>query len=64
MFDFLRNKGYTICSLERKSYDSLEIIEKEVRCLKCGNRWIEVFERERKALKSNVDVYLASDMLV
>lgn len=63
MFNFLAQKGYTICDLERKSYHSVEVTEQEVKCPKCGNRWIKKFSCERKVLKSNVDVYLASDMV-
>ena len=62
-FDYLVRKGYTICPLERKSYTSTEAEEREVKCPKCGNEWVAKFSRERKAMKSNVDVYLASDLV-
>lgn len=64
MFDFLRKKGYTICPLERKSYVSAEVEEQRVECPKCKHVWTEEFVKEHKVMKSNVDVYLASDMLV
>ncbi len=63
MFKFLKRKGYTICSLERKSYSSIEIEEKDVKCPKCNHKWTTKFTKEHKSLKSNVDVYLASDMI-
>lgn len=62
-FNYLAHKGYTICPLERKSYTSTEVEEREVKCPKCGNEWAAEFSRERKAMKSNVDVYLASDLV-
>lgn len=64
MFDFLSKKGYTICSLERKSYVSTEVEERAVECPKCKHEWTEELTKEHKVMKSNVDVYLASDMLV
>ena len=57
------HKGYTICPLERKSYCSIEIDEREIRCPKCNNEWVARFSHERKVMKSNVDVYLASDLV-
>jgi len=62
-FGLLESKGYTVCSLERKIYNSVEENERVVKCPKCGNNWPVKFARKRKAMKSNVDVYLASDML-
>lgn len=64
MFNFLERKGYTICSLERKAYNSTEIEEREVKCPGCGNKWVTKIVREHRMMKSNVDVYLASDMMV
>lgn len=63
MFDFLSEKGYTICPLERKSYISTEVEWREVKCPACGNQWTAQFTKEHKAMKSNVDVYLATEML-
>ena len=63
MFSFLRSKGYVVCPLERKSYNSVEIEKQDVKCLKCGNEWTAEFTKEHKTMKSNVDVYLASDMV-
>lgn len=63
MFGFLTQKGYTICELERKSYHSIDIEERKIKCQKCGHEWAEKLSREHKVMKSNVDVYLASDMV-
>ena len=63
MLQFLGEKGYTICPLVRKSYNSVEIEEIDAKCPKCGNEWVMELSREHKAMKSNVDVYLASDMV-
>lgn len=62
-FDNLREKGYTICPLERKSYISTEVEERETKCPRCGNKWTTRFKREHKMMKSNVDVYLATELL-
>lgn len=61
-FHFLESVGYTICSLERKSYlDPAEY--KEFVCEGCGTaNTVQILPESRK-LKSNVDVYLASEML-
>ena len=62
-FRFLRDKvGYTVCSLYRKSYVESARYE-QFDCENCGfsNR-VKVLPENIK-LKSNVDVYLASDML-
>lgn len=64
MFNFLKRKGYTVCPLERKAYNSTEIEEYGVKCPKCGNEWTEKTVKEHKTMKSNVDVYLASDMMM
>jgi uncharacterized LabA/DUF88 family protein len=63
MFDFLRQKGYVICPLERKSYNSSEIEKCEVKCPKCKHKWAAEFTRTHRAMKSNVDVYLATELL-
>ena len=63
MFDFLGQKGYTICSLERKAYTSIQIEKREAKCPKCGYQWTAKLSNEHKVMKSNVDVYLASDMV-
>ena len=60
---FLKEKvGYTICPLERKSYVA-DARYKNFRCLKCGflNK-VKILPKVTK-MKSNVDVYLASDMV-
>lgn len=64
MFKYLQGRGYTICALERKSYNSTNLDEHEVKCPECDHEWTESFAKERKTMKSNVDVYLASDMIV
>lgn len=63
MFNFLERKGYIVCPLERKSYNSVETEGREVKCSKCGNEWTVEFAREHKVMKSNVDVYLATELL-
>lgn len=62
-FEYLAKKGYTICPLTRKSYNSVETEEYDVKCPRCGNEWKAEFSRERKIMKSNVDVYLATELL-
>lgn len=64
VFDFLERKGYVVCPLERKIYNSVELEERNVECPKCGNRWLEKVVKEHKAMKSNVDVYLATELLL
>lgn len=62
-FRFLSDKiGYKVCSLNRKSY--IEPARYDVfKCKNCGaSNKVKVFSENVK-LKSNVDVYLASDML-
>lgn len=63
MFNFLEYRGYTICALERKTYNSMEIDRQDVEYPKCGTRWTTESVRRRKAMKSNVDVYLATELL-
>lgn len=62
-FKKLKRVGYTVCPMERKKYVQ-EAKRETVNCWKCGtpNR-IEVLGEVTK-YKSNVDVYLASDMLL
>lgn len=62
-FSALEREGYVICPLERKSYKNIETIEKNVKCPKCGHKWTTKLRKERKMLKSNVDVYLATELL-
>jgi uncharacterized LabA/DUF88 family protein len=64
MFRTLSKKGYIVCPLERKSYVSADVEAQKVKCPQCKHIWTAEFVRERKVMKSNVDVYLASDMLV
>lgn len=64
MFNFLERKGYTICALKRKSYNFVEVEKQNMKCPRCGYGWNAESAKERKMMKSNVDVYLASDMLV
>ena len=62
-FEFLQNQvGYTICSLERKSYVSPAKYG-SFRCKECGflNK-VKILSKIVK-MKSNVDVYLATDMV-
>lgn len=63
MFEFLEGKGYVVCALERKAYSLVEVEKRGVKCPRCGNEWVVEFARERRAMKSNVDVYLATELL-
>lgn len=61
-FDRLEAVGYSICALERKAYANPPIY-KEVKCRNCkATRRVQVLKKVTK-LKSNVDVYLATDLL-
>lgn len=61
-FSKLEKAGYTIRSLERKAYTEPPVY-KEVRCRSCKTvRRVQVLRKSTK-LKSNVDVYLATDLL-
>ena len=62
-FNFLARKGYTICPLERKSYYSVETKEHDVECPNCHYKWVAEFVDKNKVMKSNVDVYLATELL-
>lgn len=58
----LRRAGYEICSLARKAY-SEPAVYRRVRCRRCGHTWDAKVMSSTLKKKSNVDVYLASDML-
>ncbi len=61
-FDKLRDTGYDVRSLERKAYTEPPVY-REVKCRSCKTkRRVQVLKRTTK-LKSNVDVYLATDLL-
>lgn len=61
-FQRLEKAGYTICSLERKSYTN-EAKYADFECSECGtNNTVQVLPETTK-LKSNVDVYMAIDMM-
>lgn len=61
-FSSLKRAGYTVCSLSRKTYID-PAMYKEVKCKKCGNvQKVQTLKRSIK-MKSNVDVYLATDLL-
>lgn len=61
-FQRLEKVGYTICSLERKSYTN-EAKYADFPCSKCGVlNTVQVLPESPK-LKSNVDVYMAVDMM-
>lgn len=51
MFNFLKRKGYIVCSLERKSYNTIETEEREVKCPECDHEWVAEFTRERKGIR-------------
>lgn len=58
----LRGSGYSIKTLERKAYVK-DAVKKSFICKKCGHRNIVTVLQRTKMLKSNVDVYLAAEML-
>ena len=59
----LERVGYTICTLERKKYIQNAKVE-SFKCWRCGvSNNVEVLKEVIK-YKSNVDVYLASDVLL
>lgn len=62
-FRHLESCGYTICPLERKSYITTESEAFNVECSECGHKWVQKVVRERRVMKSNVDVYLATELL-
>ena len=63
MFKFLEKIGYIICPLERKSYTLKETKEVDVKCPKCKHKWTVKIVEEHLTMKSNVDVYLATQLL-
>jgi uncharacterized LabA/DUF88 family protein len=61
-FQTLTRLGYDVFSLERKTYESPAVM-KRFKCNNCGSpNQVEVAPRAVK-LKSNVDVFLASEMM-
>lgn len=61
-FDALRLAGYEVKSLERKIYVE-PAVYKEITCRNCKTkRRVQVLKKTTK-MKSNVDVYLATDLL-
>lgn len=61
-FDSLTAAGYEVRFLERKAYFQ-PAVYKEIRCKKCKtSRRVQILKRSM-SLKSNVDVYLATDLL-
>lgn len=61
-FDKLRSIGYKVKTLERKTYVEPPIY-REVVCKKCKTKHrVQVLKKTTK-MKSNVDVYLATDLL-
>lgn len=60
--DELSKSGYIVHSLQRRAYVDKPVF-KTFNCYKCGQvNTVQVLPRNKK-LKSNVDVYLASEML-
>ena len=63
-FKFLKNRiGYTVCSLKRKMYKDPPQY-KNFECVNCSTLNKVQILPEHINLKSNVDVYLATDMLL
>lgn len=61
-FQRLEKAGYIICSLERKSYTN-EAKYADFECPECGTANTVQILPETTKLKSNVDVYMAVDMM-
>lgn len=61
-FRWLERTGYTICSLERKGYIN-EAKNADFRCSECNTMNTVQILPETTKLKSNVDVYMAVDMM-
>lgn len=61
-FKKLKRSGYTIKSLSRKSYIN-EAVIKNIECKKCHHKNRITVLPETKKLKSNVDVFLATELL-
>lgn len=61
-FQRLQKVGYTICSLERKSYIN-KAQYTDFECVKCSAVNTVQILPETTKLKSNVDVYMAVDMM-
>lgn len=61
-FRHLEQTGYTICSLERKSYTNAAKYA-NFECFKCSTQNTVQILPENTKLKSNVDVYMAVDMM-
>lgn len=61
-FERLTRIGYTICPLERKSYKNKARYAK-FQCSKCKTVNTVQVLRESISLKSNVDVFMATDMM-
>lgn len=61
-FRKLRKVGYTVCALSRKAYENPPVY-KRVKCPKCKYTWDTQVLKKSVSLKSNVDVYLASDLM-
>lgn len=58
----LAKYGYTICSLSRKSY-IVPAEQKLIKCETCGHKNLTTIRDETNIVKSNVDVYLATEMI-
>ena len=58
----LKEAGYSIKTLERKAYIK-DAVKRSFVCKKCGHKNIVTVLPRTRVLKSNVDVYLASEML-
>lgn len=62
VFNQLRRAGYTVCPLERKTYIE-PAVYKEIRCRQCKSVQKTRVLKKTTKMKSNVDVYLAADLL-
>ena len=62
VFGRLESVGYQVKTLSRKAYMN-PAVYKDVRCRKCGNVQKTQILKKSISLKSNVDVYLATELL-
>ena len=53
-----------MCSLSRQAYTKRTLDKYIVECPNCGYKWARQLSGGNKVLKSNVDVYLASEFML
>lgn len=63
-FRQLGENGYNVCGLERKAYQDVTWVTGKTTCPNCKVRHDAKIKKKTTALKSNVDVYLATDFII